>query len=123
MADGDDRDKTNSKAVRGVLFFGVPSQGMDISSLLGMVKGQVNEQFLQSLRHDSNALRNQNQEFCRKFPYETCRIISFYETELSPTVKKVMPLKTELFILMHLIQIIVLILSLFRYSRDPTAGK
>lgn len=103
MADGDDRDKTNSQAARGILFFGVPSQGMDISSLLGIVKGQVNEQFLQTLRQDSNALRNQNREFCDKFPYETCRIISFYETELSPTAKKVMPVKTESFISMHLI--------------------
>jgi hypothetical protein len=101
MADGDDRDKANSQATRGILFFGVPSQGMDISSLLGMVKGQVNEQFLQTLRHDSSTLRNQNRELCAKFPYETCKIISFYETELSPTAKKVIPVKATSFISMH----------------------
>jgi hypothetical protein len=100
MADGDEKDKENSRAVRGILFFGVPSQGMDISSLLGMVKGKVNEHFLQGLRHDSDTLRNQHREFCKKFPHESCKIISFYETEYSPTAKKVYHLgsiKPELF--------------------------
>lgn len=89
MADGDEMDNANCRAVRGILFFGVPSQGMDISSLLGMVKGRVNEHFLQGLRHDSDTLRNQHREFCKKFPYESCKIMSFYETEYSPTSKKV----------------------------------
>lgn len=89
MADGDDRDKINSQATRGILFFGVPSQGMDISSLLGMVKEQANEPFAQSLRHGSDTLRNQTREFREKFPFKTCQIISFYETELSATAKKV----------------------------------
>lgn len=89
MADGDEKDKANSRAVRGILFFGVPSQGMDISSLLGIVKGKVNEHFLQGLRHDSDTLRNQHREFCKIFPYESCKIMSFYETEYSPTAKKV----------------------------------
>ena len=89
MADGDESDKANSLAVRGILFFGVPSLGMDITSLVGMVKGNVNEQFLQGLGHDSDMLRNQHREFCHKFPHKTCRIMSFYETELSPTAKKV----------------------------------
>lgn len=96
MADGDDRDRVNSQATRGILFFGVPSQGMDISSLLGMVEGQVNEQFLQNLQHDSSALRNQHRELCAKFPYKTCKIISFYETELSPTAKKVITAKKDI---------------------------
>ena len=89
MADGDEKDKANSRAVRGILFFGVPSQGMDISSLLGMVKGKVNEYFLQGLRRDSDTLRNQHLEFCKEFPYQSCKIISFYETEYSPTAKEV----------------------------------
>src|SRR5438045_7897312 len=89
MADGNEKDKANSRAVRGILFFGVPSQGMDISSLLGMVKGKVNENFLRGLRHDSDMLRNQHLEFCHKFPHESCKIVSFYETEYSPTAKKV----------------------------------
>ena len=100
MADGDEKDKANSRAIRGILFFGVPSQGMDISSLLGMVKGKVNEHFLQGLRHDSDPLRNQHREFCKKFPYKSCKIMSFYETEYSGTAKKVYhigPVKAELF--------------------------
>lgn len=89
MADGDERDKALSEAVKGILFFGVPSQGMDISSLLPMVKDKVNEAFLHGLRRDSDILRNQHRAFCLKFPYQSCKIVSFYETEYSPTARKV----------------------------------
>ena len=89
MADGDEKDKVNSRSIMGILFFGVPSQGMNIESLLGMVKGKVNEHFLQGLRPDSGVLRAQQLEFCTKFPYKSCRIMSFYETEYSPTAQKV----------------------------------
>jgi hypothetical protein len=89
MADGDARDKANSLATRGILFFDVPSQGMDISSLRAMVRGQANDFFLQALRPGSDTLRNQLREFRSKFPHKSCRIVSFYETELSPTAKQV----------------------------------
>lgn len=89
MADGDEKDKANSRSIRGILFFGVPSQGMNIESLLGIVKGKVNENFLQGLRPDSDILRTQHRDFCKQFPYESCKIISFYETEYSPTANKV----------------------------------
>ena len=89
MADGDARDQTNSLATRGILLFGVPSQGMDISSLRTMVRGQANEFFLLSLRPGSDVLRNQLRDFRTKFPYKSCKIVSFYETELSPTAKQV----------------------------------
>ncbi|KFY81101.1 hypothetical protein V498_08740 [Pseudogymnoascus sp. VKM F-4517 (FW-2822)] len=88
MADGDNKDKKNSQLTRGILFFGVPSQGMDITSLLAMIKGQVNEQFLNMLGPNSSVLRNQQREFCAKFSSEACKIMSFYETELSPTIKE-----------------------------------
>ncbi len=84
----DEKDMTNAKVTRGILFFGVPSQGMEIDSLREMVAGQANEPFLQSLRQDSDTLRNQSRQFCELFPFESCEIISFFETELSPTVKK-----------------------------------
>src|ERR1700733_13088846 len=126
MADGDEKDKANSRAVRGILFFGVPSQGMDISSLLGMVKGKVNEHFLQGIRHDSDTLRNQHREFCKKFPYKSCKIMSFYETEHSPTAKKVYhigPVKVELFHLTASCMIYPYQQSRFVSRRDPMAGK
>ena len=89
MAAGDERDKINSQATRGILFLGVPSQGMDVRSILPMVQGRANENFLQGLRPDSDMLRLQHQDFCKSFPYTSCKIISFFETELSPTAKEV----------------------------------
>ncbi len=88
MADGDRRDQAYAKATRGILFFGVPSQGMDIGALRAKVKGQPNEFLLSNLRAGSDILRKQTWDFRTKFPHETCRIISFYETELSPTAKQ-----------------------------------
>ncbi len=80
MADGDQRDQAYAKATRGILFFGVPSQGMDISSLRTLVRGQPNEFLISNLREDSDVLRRQTRDFRQKFPHESCRIISFYET-------------------------------------------
>jgi hypothetical protein len=88
MSDGDYRDKANSQSTRGIMLFGVPSQGMNINSLRGMVGGQANEFFLPILREGSDTLRNQVREFRDKFPYKSCQIVSFYETELSPSAKK-----------------------------------
>ena len=42
ISSGDAADSRNFKATYGLLFFGVPNQGMDISSLLTMVRGQPN---------------------------------------------------------------------------------
>ncbi len=88
MADGDQRDQACAKSTRGILFFGVPSQGMDISSLRTLVRGQPNEFLISNLREDSDVLRRQTRDFRQKFPYESCRIISFYETELSRTARQ-----------------------------------
>ncbi|KAI9891232.1 MAG: hypothetical protein M1814_002922 [Vezdaea aestivalis] len=88
MAGGDERDKANAAAVRGILFFGVPSQGIDIRSMVAMVEGNANENLLKSIRPDSDMLRLQHREFCKGFPYRSCKVVSFYETEESPTAIK-----------------------------------
>jgi len=44
--------------------FGVPNQGMDITSLVPMVQDQPNQTLLHSLGTESQILRNQ----CRQFP-------------------------------------------------------
>ncbi|KAL9100373.1 MAG: hypothetical protein Q9163_004243 [Psora crenata] len=88
MDDGDQRDRAHAKAIRGILFFGVPSQGMNIGSLRKMVDGQINEFLVLSLTDGSEVLRKQTWDFRKKFPYKSCQIISFYETELSPTAKE-----------------------------------
>ncbi len=77
------------KATYGMLFFGCPNKGMNIDSLKAMCAGQVNEPFLLSLRPDSERLRQLCRDFPRAFSAHDSKIISFYETVLSPTAVKV----------------------------------
>lgn len=82
------RDKNNQtllESIYGGLFFGVPNQGMDISSLVPMVKGQPNQALLHSLGKESQILRNQCRDFPKAFDYPDSEIVCFYETEMSPT--------------------------------------
>jgi protein SERAC1 len=89
MQHGDESDKANLKSVYGMLFFGVPSQGMSIESLVPMVENQPNRFFLESLSKVTDGLRAQRQNFRQVFPFKDSRIISFYETKQSPTAQKV----------------------------------
>ncbi|KAK8212626.1 hypothetical protein IWZ01DRAFT_275551 [Phyllosticta capitalensis] len=65
---------------------------MDISSLIPIVSGQPNEQFLRSVEKESPDLRRQGERWHEITQYEaskyvspTLRIFSFYETVRSPT--------------------------------------
>jgi protein SERAC1 len=89
MREGDDLDKANLKATYGALFFGVPSRGMDISSLVPMVGNQPNRQFLDSLDKESAILQEQRARFPGVFDFKDSEIISFFETQKSPTAKRV----------------------------------
>jgi protein SERAC1 len=85
MAEGDEKDKTMLKSIYGILFFGVPNQGMQNSSLVAMARGQPNEALIQTLGTESEYLRDLHAEFRRVFAFRSSVIFSFYETEESPT--------------------------------------
>jgi hypothetical protein len=60
------RDKNHQAlldSIYGALFFGVPNQGMEIASLVPMVKDQPNQALLHSLGKESQILRNPVQRF------------------------------------------------------------
>ena len=88
MSSGDAADSRNFKATYGILFFGVPNQGMDISSLLAMVRGQPNLHFLSTLSKDGGLLQCLIERFRTVFVFPDSRIYSFYETEMSPTAQE-----------------------------------
>lgn len=84
------------KSIRAILFFGTPNQGMDISSLIQIVQGQVNENFLRSLGTDSAELRRQAQQWRRAFDdaksntfSKRLEVLSYYETSTSRTAIEV----------------------------------
>jgi hypothetical protein len=83
------------KATYAMLLFGCPNTGMNIESLKAMCADQVNEPFLMSLRPGSERLRQLRRDFPRAFSARDSRIVSFYETELSPTARKVRHLSLQ----------------------------
>jgi hypothetical protein len=76
-------------AIAGALFFGVPSQGMEIESLIPLVKDQPNEVLLKSLSVESPLLELQCQDFLTHFTDWNPRIAYFWETVPSPTAIEV----------------------------------
>jgi protein SERAC1 len=89
MHEGNYTDRANLNSTYGALLFGVPNQGMDISSLIPMVKDQPNRHFLETLGRESDLLRKQNRAFPKAFPFKDSEIYCFYETLGSPTAIEV----------------------------------
>jgi hypothetical protein len=70
-------DKANFQSTYGILCFGVPSQGMDVSSLVSMAEGQVNLPFLLTLGKESQLLRDLHRKFCASFNFRDSVIVSY----------------------------------------------
>ncbi|KAL1625639.1 hypothetical protein SLS56_007223 [Neofusicoccum ribis] len=85
--DEDQVDKVNFGAISGILFFGVPNQGMDIKSLIPMAGDGFNRGFLHTLESQSPVLRTQAQQWSQTDADLNCNIINFYETQASPTAR------------------------------------
>ncbi|KAK8249385.1 hypothetical protein IWZ00DRAFT_488791 [Phyllosticta capitalensis] len=92
LSDGRSEEANILKCVEAIFFFGTPNSGMDISSLIPIVSGQPNEQFLRSVEKESPDLRRQGERWheitqheASKYVSPTLRIFSFYETVRSPT--------------------------------------
>lgn len=83
-----DQDKRNFASICGIVFFGVPNQGMDIHSLVPMVGDQPNRGLLQNLEHNSPMLRIQAREFLAALENLHCDVLNFYETQESPTARE-----------------------------------
>ena len=88
LASGDGVDRRIFESTYGILFFGVPNQGMDISSLLAMVGTQLNLPFLTMLSKDSGNLQGLVERFRTAFDFKDSEIFSFYETCASRTARK-----------------------------------
>ncbi|KAK0744092.1 hypothetical protein B0T18DRAFT_196285 [Schizothecium vesticola] len=78
------------QAIYGIVFFGVPHNGMDISSLLPIVGDRPNRFLIESIsRINSQILSIQQREFHRALGKEgDSEVICFYETLESPTAQE-----------------------------------
>ncbi|KAL6819660.1 ankyrin repeat-containing domain protein [Trichoderma sp. SZMC 28015] len=81
----DKKDASILRSTFGFAFFGVPHQGMAIESLVPLVKDYPNRGLLESLNKNSALLQRLENDFRNAFGTKGPRIVSFYETENSPT--------------------------------------
>lgn len=82
-------DKSILRSIYGAIFFGVPNQGLNISSLRAMVEDQSNRYFLESLGLESDLLKKQQRKFPEAFGFKDSEIYCFYETLESNTAIQV----------------------------------
>lgn len=82
------------RSVREVMFFGVPNQGMEISHLRPLIKGQPTDCFVSQLARGSAYLQNLDRQFAGLSTYmknlhssTPARLVSFYETRQSETAE------------------------------------
>lgn len=87
--DGSDEEKTILESVKGLVFFGVPHRGMEISHFLAMVAKQPNEEFISTaLSPDSTLLPKLEEKFSEialRIKKENIRFV--YETQMSQTTE------------------------------------
>ena len=84
----DNSNQLNS--ISGIVFFGVPNDGMSIESLIPIVGDQPNRFLLESLSSvNSQILYLQKKNFFKVSTQMTLEMFCFYETQESPTAKKV----------------------------------
>ncbi|KAK0620758.1 hypothetical protein B0T14DRAFT_481818 [Immersiella caudata] len=78
------------QAMYGIVFFGVPHEGMDISSLLPMVGDGPNRFLIESISHiNLQILSIQQREFHKALGEKgDSEVVCFYETLKSPTAKE-----------------------------------
>src|SRR5436305_12657290 len=84
-------DKVTFDSIYGALFFGVPSQGMDTTALAAMVGDSPQRYDLSLLDQEvGHRLRSrQHDEFCEAFDFKDSKVIQFFETKITATVKEV----------------------------------
>jgi hypothetical protein len=84
-------DDINLRSTYGALFFGVPSQGMNVEALATMIE-DLPSRYTMSLLDERVGFRlqqRQHRDFCDAFPFEDSKIVQFFETKKSATVQLV----------------------------------
>ncbi|KAH6949213.1 hypothetical protein DER45DRAFT_96459 [Fusarium avenaceum] len=79
-------DSALLQAIFGFAFFGVPHRGLAVESLVPLVKDNPNRALLESLNRNSSLLDSLQIDFDKISQTRDFSIVSFYETEKSPTV-------------------------------------
>ena len=81
-------DQETILSTYGALFFGVPTQGMDVEAIANMVQN-LPARYISTLLDQKDGFRlrqRQHEDFCQAFDYKDSRIVQFFELEKTPTV-------------------------------------
>ncbi|KAL7963142.1 hypothetical protein V8C34DRAFT_322125 [Trichoderma compactum] len=90
LADSSVRDELILNRTRGAIFFGVPSQGLDVSDLQIMLQGQPNKDALvKEISNQSPFVEVLEEQFSGISHLQKMRLLWAYETETTPTVTTV----------------------------------
>jgi len=82
MKNGDEIDQEMFKSIYGIMFFGVPNQGIMVEHWMRTVQAQPNEYLLQTLGLRSTYTRKVHDDFRDAFEQlEHSETIAIYETE------------------------------------------
>lgn len=87
--DEHEEDEELLKSVVGFVFFGVPHHGMTTESLVPLFQDQPNRALLESLGKNSDLLSRLQKDFDKAISAQHPEVVSYYETESSPTACKV----------------------------------
>lgn len=87
LADSGVRDELILRRTRGAIFFGVPSQGLDVSDLQIMLEGQPNKDALvKEISNKSPFVEILEEQFAGISHLQQMKLFWAYETETTPTV-------------------------------------
>ncbi|OIW26426.1 hypothetical protein CONLIGDRAFT_472512 [Coniochaeta ligniaria NRRL 30616] len=86
LAGGNEKIASMLGLIRGVVFFGVPSQGMPISDLLSIAGDRPNGPFVKDLSDQSQYVANLEDQFSGISWIRRMSLFWVYETKTSPTV-------------------------------------
>ncbi|KAL6830099.1 hypothetical protein V8C40DRAFT_239362 [Trichoderma camerunense] len=90
LADSSVRDELILNRTRGAIFFGVPSQGLDVSDLQIMLEGQPNKDALvKEISNESPFVEVLEEQFSGISHLQRMKLLWAYETETTPTVTAV----------------------------------
>ena len=87
----DPSDQHSFLSTYGMIFFGVPSEGMYVKDLVAMDGEHPQGDTLRRLDEDVGSLlkRNQHKRFCEAFAFKDSEIVQFYETMGTETRQEV----------------------------------
>jgi len=91
LANGGVREVFLLNQIKGCVFFGVPSRGMPLDNVLGLMRNKPNEGLVHALSDRSDYVASIDQQFRGITHYSRLRLIWAFETKLTPTVLVVSP--------------------------------